>query len=96
MEGNTDKRRVLYEMLLKRHYPEPFCREVIRYLNTDYTAGRMIGYLSHFDESLSMEVIADELITILSDRDRFIRKAESEKANASYTAFLNRRREEEE
>lgn len=93
---NNERTRELFDLLMERGYPEVFCRQVCGYLNTEYTAMRMIGYLQHYSEGLSMEVIADELITILSDRERFIRKAESEKAQASYTAFLNRDRSEEE
>ncbi len=90
--GSREQVERLYELLRSRHYPEVFCREVCKYMNTEYTAGRMLGYLSHYDETLPMEVIADELVTILSDRNRFIKKAETEKANASYNEFLYRRR----
>lgn len=90
--GSREVVERLYQLLQSRHYPEAFCREICKYLNTEYTATRMIGYLSHYDASLPMEVIADELVTILSDRNRFIRKAETEKANASYNEFLYRRR----
>lgn len=86
----------LYRLLVQRGYPEDFCAEVCRYMNTDYTAGRMLGYLSHFSASLPPAEIADELIAILSERERFIEKAKSEKAQAAYTAFLNRPRDEDE
>ena len=94
--GPVSQVEKLYRLLMSRQYPEPFCREVCRYMNTDYTAGRMLGYLYHYSADLRMEEIADEVITILSDRERFIQKAATEQANASYNAFLNRDRDEEE
>jgi Tat protein secretion system quality control protein TatD with DNase activity len=51
-------------MMLYTDYPELFCDEVAKYLNTDCTVHRMMGYLSHY-KKLSMEEVADEiLITI--------------------------------
>ena len=35
-------------MMLDRGYPVEFCEVITQNLNTDFTAGRMIGYLSHY------------------------------------------------
>ena len=36
----------LYKVLLDRGYPKKFCTEIAyKYMNTDYTATRMLGYL---------------------------------------------------
>ena len=48
-------------------------------LNTDYTATRMIGYLSHYSDLPDVEVV-DEMLAILSDRNEIIKKKESEQA----------------
>ncbi len=50
-------------------------------LNTDWTAGRMMGYLLQYDE-LPMEEIVDEMLAILSDRQRIMQKYEMEQAQA--------------
>jgi len=52
---------------------------VTRNLNTDYTAIRMIRYLSHYSNLPDVEVV-DEMLAILSDRNAIIRKKEVEKA----------------
>lgn len=70
----TDKSNELYKCLLAKGYPEEFCRELTyKYLNTDYTATRMIGYLNKMP-TLKIEDCVDEMLAILSDRDRFVEK----------------------
>ncbi len=91
MKPKSEKSRELYQILLDRGYPEPFCDEVTKNLNTDFTARRMIGYLSHY-EKLPMEEIADETLAILSDRNRIIQKKQTEHSNAVYNEYLMRRR----
>ena len=71
----------LYQMMVDRGYPENLCDLVIRNLNTDYTATRMIGYLSHYSYLPEVEVV-DEMLAILSDRNAIIRKKEAEQAQA--------------
>lgn len=70
----TEKSNELYEALLAKGFPEEFCKELTyKYLNTDYTAGRMIGYLNKMPK-LRIEDCVDEMLAILSDRDRFVEK----------------------
>lgn len=84
----TAKSMELYDILQKRGYPEPFCDEVTKNLNTDWTAQRMIGYLSHY-KKLPMEEIVDEMLAILSDRNRIMQKKELESINAKWNEYLN-------
>ena len=88
MKPRTAKSMELYDILLRRGYPEPFCDEITKNLNTDWTAQRMIGYLSHY-KKLPMEEIADEMLAILSDRNRIIQKHELEETNARWNGYLN-------
>ena len=74
--------------MLQRGYPEPFCDQVTRNLNTDWTAQRMIGYLSHY-KKLPMEEVADEMLAILSDRNRIMQKKELENTNTKWNKYLN-------
>ena len=87
MKPRTEKSMELYHIMLKRGYPEAFCDQVTKNLNTDWTAQRMIGYLSHY-KKLPMEEIADEMLAILSDRNRIMQKKHLESANASWNEYL--------
>ena len=87
MKPRTEKSMELYHIMLKRGYPEEFCDQVTKNLNTDWTAQRMIGYLSHY-KKLPMEEIADEMLAILSDRNRIMQKKHLESANASWNEYL--------
>lgn len=87
MKPKAEKSMELYNLLLRRGYPEPFCDEVTKNLNTDWTAQRLIGYLSHH-QKLRMEDVADEVLTILSDRNRIMQKKSMEEANTRWNQFL--------
>lgn len=95
MKPKSEKSIELYNIMLKKGYPEPFCDEVTRNLNTDFTAKRMIGYLSHY-QKLSMEDVADEVLAILSDRNRIMQQHEMIRTNMAYNEYLNRRLTENE
>ena len=79
MKPRTEISMQLYQMMLERGYPENLCDLVTRNLNTDYTATRMIGYLSHYSHLPEVEVV-DEMLAILSDRNAIVRKKEAEQA----------------
>ena len=96
MKPRTEISMQLYNMMLERGYPENLCDLITRNLNTDYTATRMIGYLSHYSYLPEVEVV-DEMLAILScqsirrelpvagpvgDRNAIIKKKESEQAQA--------------
>ena len=71
MKPRSEKSMELYRLMERRGYPEEFCDIVTQNLNTDFTARRMIGYLSHYDHP-PLEEIADEMLAILSDRNRIM------------------------
>lgn len=81
MKPRTEISMQLYEMMLERGYPQNLCDLVTRNLNTDYTATRMIGYLSHYSYLPEVEIV-DEMLAILSDRYAIIQKKEAEQAQA--------------
>ena len=72
----TEKSIQLYNYMVSRGYLEEFSKLIAMELNTDYTADRMIQYISRGDHSL--EEVADEMLAILSDRDRIRQKHELE------------------
>ena len=65
MKPRTEISMQLYNLMMERGYPENLCDLVTRNLNTDYTATRMIGYLSHYSDLPDVEVV-DEMLAILS------------------------------
>ena len=81
--GRTGDRHCYSVLLIERRYPKELCSEIAyKYLNTDYTATRMLGYLYRMTEPPAVEVVVDEMIAILSDREQLIKKKESEHAQA--------------
>ena len=88
MKPKSEKSIELYNLMLQRGYPEQFCDEVTKNLNTDFTAKRMIGYLLHY-QKLPLEEIADEMLAILSDRNRIMQKKELESINSSLNNYMN-------
>lgn len=81
MKPRTEISMELYQIMLERGYSENLCDLVTRNLNTDYTATRMIGYLSHYSYLPELEVV-DEMLAILSDRNALIKKKEAQEAQA--------------
>lgn len=88
MKPRTQKSMELYNTLLNRGFPQEFCEQISRNLNTDWTAQRMLGYLSHY-RKLQMAEIVYEMLAILSDRNRIMQKHEWENTNAKWNEFLN-------
>lgn len=71
----------LYDILLDKGYPEEFSDLITRNLNTDFTAARMIGYLSYYSDLPEAEIV-DEMLSILSDRNQIMKKKNMEETNA--------------
>lgn len=72
----------LFRALQSKGYPDDFCRELAyKQLNTDYTATRMLGYLYRISKP-RIEDVVDEMLAILSDRDRLVEKHQVEDAQA--------------
>lgn len=88
MKERTELSMQLYHILLKRGYPEEFCDLITKNLNTDFTAKRMIGYLSHYSNLPEVEIV-DEMLAILSDRNAIMRKKEMEHAQAKINELYN-------
>lgn len=87
MKPRSEASKNLYQMMFDRGYPAEFCEVITQNLNTDFTAGRMIGYLSHY-QTLPMEEIVDEMLAILTDRNRIMQKKELERNNARWNEYL--------
>ena len=77
----SNKSKLLYELMLRKGYPEEFSRLICAEMSTDFTAERMMNYVSGPKKRL--EDIADEMIAIKDLRDRLINKHITEHANKS-------------
>ena len=86
---NSSRSAEVYRALMDKNFPEELCREIAyKYMNTDYTATRMLGYLYRMTNP-SVEMVVDEMLAILEDRERFRKKHEMEKAQAAITKIYN-------
>lgn len=82
---SSDRSHDVYRALVDKGFPDELCREIAyKHMNTDYTATRMLGYL-YGHENLTVELVVDEMIAILEDRERLRQKHEAEEANAAIT-----------
>ena len=79
--------RQLVETIVKMGYPEGFGIAIAENLRTEKTMSRMIGYLHHARPK-SAEEIADEMLAIMEDRERWVQKKTSEYYNTKYNELL--------
>ena len=85
----VEKSKDVYKVLQEKGFPDELCREIAyKYMNTDYTATRMLGYLYRVTEP-SVEMVVDEMLAILEDRNRLMKKHEMEQAQAAINKFYN-------
>ena len=77
----SEKSELLYELMLRKGYPEAFSRLICAEMNTDFTAEKMMRYVSGSRKRL--EDIADEMVAIKDFRDRMVNKHISVHAQAS-------------
>ena len=57
MKPKSEKSIELYHIMTERGYPEEFCDVITRNLNTDFTAQRMLWYLSHYEYLPEGEIV---------------------------------------
>ena len=79
--------RDLIETIVRMGYPEELGKAVAKNLGSEKTMRRMTAYL-HSARPRSAEEIVDEMLAIMSDRERWIKKKEAEQANAKYNELL--------
>ena len=78
----------LVETIVRMGYPESFGRSIADHLRTEKTMSRMIGYLRHARPG-SAEEIADEMLAIMEDRERWIQNKSAQYYNSRYNEILN-------
>ncbi len=81
----------LIAAIVEMGYPEEFGQVLAGELRSDNAIRRMTGYLRNSGFQ-SPEEIADEMLAICEQRDRWIERKKSEWAEARMTEFYNRER----
>ena len=89
----SEKCELLYKLMLRKGYPEEFSRLICAEMSTDFTAERMMYYVS--GEKKRLEDIADEMVAIKDLRDRLINKHITEHANQSINDLYRNINEDE-
>lgn len=79
--------RELVRAIVRMGYPEEFGIAIAENLRTEKTMSRMIRYLDHA-KPRSAEEIADEMLAIMDDRERWIQKKSAEYYNRKYNELL--------
>ena len=74
--------------MISKGYPPEFATIVATELSTEYTSRRMMGYLSA-QGTLPLEDVADEMLYILSEREKFKNKHMSQNAQQAINEFYN-------
>ena len=77
----------LVNIVVRMGYPKEFGIAIANNLRTEKTMSRMIGYLRNAKPQ-SAEEIADEMLAIMEDRERWTKKKEAEYYNAKYNEML--------
>lgn len=81
--------RELIERVKRKGYPEQFGKDIAKNLGSEKLMRRMISYLDMANPR-SAEEIADEMLAIMEDRERWIKKKEAEYYNSCYNDLLSR------
>lgn len=86
------ERQQLINAVVDLGYPSEFGELLARELGGPWSMECMTGYLRAVRPK-SLEMIADELVSILDQRKAISDKIETERANAGWNEFLNRPKE---
>lgn len=73
---------------MEREYDPHFCQLIADQMRTPWTATRMLGYLRQLPK-VNEEEIVDEMLGILSDRDRIVDKKIMEHAQMKINELYN-------
>lgn len=85
----------VYNVMLYLGYPESFALLIAREMSTEYTAGRIIAYFGRAGKP-PLEEVADEMLAIQADRDKFVDKHINRHAQEVINRMYAERRLDEE
>lgn len=93
----TERERIhesLVSMIVRRGFPPEFGKLVADTLGTEKQMKRMEAYLIQA-KGVSIEEVADEMLAIKEEFQRYRDRKIDEYASSKYNEFLNREREDE-
>ena len=79
--------RELIGAIVRMEYPEEFGKVIAKNLGSEKAMRRMTAYLYEAKPRTAEEIV-DEMLAIMSDRERWIAKKEAEAANIRYNELL--------
>lgn len=79
--------RDLIQAIVRMGYPEEFGKAIAKNLGSEKTMRRMTAYLRSA-KPRSAEEIADEMLAIMEDRERWVKKKKTEYYNRKYNEML--------
>ena len=85
--GRKEAYNNLIKTVIQMGYPEDFGTAIARNLGSEKMMNRMTAYLN-YAKPRSAEEIADEMLAIMEDRDRWIKKKETQYYNSKYNEML--------
>ena len=91
MNAHSEK---VYNVMVYLGYPEDFATLIAREMSTEYTAGRIIAYFGRAGRP-PLEEVADEMLAIQADRDKFVDKHINQYAQVVINRMYAERRMEE-
>ena len=77
----------LIETICSMGYPQELAEMIAKNLGSEKTMNRMTAYLLHAQPS-SAEEIVDEMLAIMDDRERWVKKKQAEYYNAKYNELM--------
>ncbi len=83
----AELRSELIQKIKKMGYPEELGAAIAKNLGTEKTMSRMLGYLRSA-KPRSAEEIVDEMLAIMDDRERWIKKKNAEYYNTKYNELI--------
>ena len=86
----TERERIYKELVkavIKKGFPEELGIAIAENLRTEKTMQRMIGYLKQVKKA-SAEDVVDEMLAIMDDRERWVKKKTAEYYNRKYNELL--------
>lgn len=93
MNNNASYMETYTKLLIasaKLGFPEEFGKLIAKNLGSEKAMNRMTEYLVKV-KPRSPELVADEMLAIMEDRNRWAAKKEAEDINSKYNEFLNRK-----
>ena len=92
-EEYADACRKLCAAVMQLGYPPELANAIAKNLHSSKMIDRMIVYLKSVKPRSAYEVV-DEMLALMSDRDRWVKKKEAEYCNEKNNEWMNRKKDQ--